>query len=56
MKRSLLVKTVFLLLMASTLSGCIWWVGDEEHRRREGHERERGEQHEEHHEDRDDQH
>ncbi len=50
MKRSHLVRLVFLLLAASTLPGCFWRV--EEGRSEGGYERERGEHHEERREER----
>ncbi len=50
MKRSHLVRLVFLLLTASTLPGCFWRV--EEGRSEGGYERERGEHHEERREER----
>lgn len=48
MKKSLLVRLVFLLLAAATLSSCIWWVRDEGRGRGEGRERDREEHHERH--------
>ena len=50
MKKSLLVRLAFLILTASALSSCIWWVDEEGRHRGEHHEREHGE----HHENRDD--
>ena len=50
MKKSLLVRLVTLLLITSTLSGCIWWVDDGGSGRGGG----RGEHHGERHGDHDD--
>ena len=48
MKKSLLVRLAFLLLTASTLSSCIWWVREDGRGRGERHERDREEHHERH--------
>jgi len=48
MKKSLLVRLVILLLITSTLSGCIWWVDDGGSGRGGGHGEHHGERHGDH--------
>jgi len=45
MKKSLLVRLAFLLLITSTLSGCIWAIEDEGHGRGGGGGEHRGGEH-----------
>jgi hypothetical protein len=48
MKKSLLIRLVSLLLIASTLSGCIWWVEDDGNGRGGGRGGHHGESHGDH--------